>query len=88
VIDAGFVLAGRPVRRLHSEGLRSAATAERSRLFFLKRVIGIGPLAFPGAGLTSNTDTAGEKAIVDQIVQAILNEVCEYFDFDGEDRTA
>jgi hypothetical protein len=35
-----------------------------------------------------HTDTPGEEAIVDQIVQGILNEVCEYFDFDDEDRTA
>ncbi len=31
---------------------------------------------------------AGEDAIVDQIVQGVLNEVCEYFDVDDEDRPA
>ena len=32
-----------------------------------------------------HTDTPGEDAIVDQIIQGVLNEVCEYFDFDDED---
>ena len=36
----------------------------------------------------SREHAPGEEAIVDQIVQGILNEVCEYFDFDDEDRTA
>jgi predicted Zn-dependent protease with MMP-like domain len=31
---------------------------------------------------------AEEDAIVDQIVQGVLNEVCEYFDVDDEDRPA
>jgi predicted Zn-dependent protease with MMP-like domain len=35
-----------------------------------------------------HTDTPGEEAIVDQIVQGVLNEICEYFDFDDEDRSA
>jgi predicted Zn-dependent protease with MMP-like domain len=35
-----------------------------------------------------HTDTPGEDAIVDQIVQGVLNEICEYFDFDDEDRPA
>jgi hypothetical protein len=35
-----------------------------------------------------HTDTPGEEAIVGQIVQGVLNEICEYFDFDGEDRSA
>jgi predicted Zn-dependent protease with MMP-like domain len=34
------------------------------------------------------TDAPGEDAIVDQIVQGVLNEVCEYFDVDDEDRPA
>jgi hypothetical protein len=29
-----------------------------------------------------HTDAPGEDAIVDQVVQGVLNEVCEYFDFD------
>jgi predicted Zn-dependent protease with MMP-like domain len=32
-----------------------------------------------------HTDTPEENAIVDQIIQGVLNEVCEYFDFDDED---
>jgi predicted Zn-dependent protease with MMP-like domain len=35
-----------------------------------------------------HTDAPGEDAIVDQIVQGVLNEVCEYFDVDDEDRPA
>ena len=35
-----------------------------------------------------HTDTPGENAIVDQIVRGVLNEVCDYFDFDDEDRPA
>lgn len=34
------------------------------------------------------TDTPGEGAIVDQITQGVLDEVCEYFDFEAEDRPA
>lgn len=34
-----------------------------------------------------HTDTPGEDAIKDQIVQAVLSEVCEYFDFDEEVRS-
>ena len=32
-----------------------------------------------------HTDTPGEDAVVDQIIQGVLNEVSEYFDFDDED---
>ncbi|HEU4408207.1 MAG TPA: hypothetical protein VFS43_23290 [Polyangiaceae bacterium] len=32
-----------------------------------------------------HTDTPEENAIVDQIIQGVLNEVCEYFDSDDED---
>ncbi|QRN98477.1 hypothetical protein JRI60_05325 [Archangium violaceum] len=32
-----------------------------------------------------HTDTPEENAIVDQLIQGVLNEVCEYFDFDDED---
>jgi hypothetical protein len=35
-----------------------------------------------------HTDRPGEDANVDQITQGVLNEVCEYFEFDDEDRTA
>ena len=35
-----------------------------------------------------HTDAPGEDAIVDQIVQGVLHEVCEYFDVDDEDRPA
>jgi predicted Zn-dependent protease with MMP-like domain len=35
-----------------------------------------------------HTDAPGEDAIVDQIVQGVLKEVCEYFDVDDEDRPA
>jgi len=35
-----------------------------------------------------HTDTPGEDAIVDQIIQGVLNEVCDYFDFDDEGRPA
>jgi hypothetical protein len=35
-----------------------------------------------------HTDAPGEDAIVDQIVQGVLNELCEYFDVDDEDRPA
>lgn len=31
-----------------------------------------------------HTDTPDEETIKDQIVTAILNEICEYFDFDNE----
>jgi hypothetical protein len=33
-----------------------------------------------------HTDAPGEDAIVDHVVQGVLNEVCEYFDFDDEHR--
>ncbi|AUX34110.1 MULTISPECIES: hypothetical protein [Sorangium] len=32
-----------------------------------------------------HTDTPEENAIVDQIIQGVLDEVCEHFDFDDED---
>jgi len=35
-----------------------------------------------------HTDAPGEDAIVDQIIQGVLNDVCEYFDVDDEDRPA
>jgi hypothetical protein len=41
-----------------------------------------------GGGAHKHTDAPGEDAIVDQIVQGVLNEVCEYFDVDDEDRPA
>lgn len=34
-----------------------------------------------------HTDTPDAEAIKDQIVTGILNEVCEYFDFDEEVRS-
>lgn len=34
-----------------------------------------------------HTDSPDPQAIKDQIVTAILNEVCEYFDFDDEVRS-
>lgn len=34
-----------------------------------------------------HTDTPDAESIKDQIVTGILNEVCEYFDFDGEERS-
>jgi hypothetical protein len=34
-----------------------------------------------------HTDAPDEETIKDQIVTGILNEVCEYFDFDGEERS-
>jgi hypothetical protein len=33
-----------------------------------------------------HTDTPSEDAIKDEILQGILNAVCEYFDFDDEAR--
>lgn len=33
-----------------------------------------------------HTDSPEPETIKDQIVTAILNEVCEYFDFDDEER--
>jgi predicted Zn-dependent protease with MMP-like domain len=33
-----------------------------------------------------HTDSPDAETIKDQIVTTILNEVCEYFDFDDEDR--
>jgi len=33
-----------------------------------------------------HTDSPDAETIKDQVVTAILNEVCEYFDFDDEDR--
>ncbi len=35
-----------------------------------------------------HTNTPGEDAIVDQIIQGVLNEVCDCFDFHAEDRPA
>jgi hypothetical protein len=40
------------------------------------------------AAAHKHTDTPEEDAIVDQIGQGVLNEVCGYFDFDDEDRPA
>jgi hypothetical protein len=34
-----------------------------------------------------HTDAPDEETIKDQVVTGILNEVCEYFDFDGEERS-
>jgi hypothetical protein len=35
-----------------------------------------------------HTGTPGEEAFVDQSIEGVLNEICEYFDFDDEDRSA
>ncbi|WP_224364194.1 hypothetical protein [Hyalangium versicolor] len=35
-----------------------------------------------------HTDTPGEEAIVDPIIQGVLNQICESFGFDDEDRSA
>jgi hypothetical protein len=35
-----------------------------------------------------HTETPDPETIKDQIVTGILNEVCEYFEFDGEERTS
>jgi len=34
-----------------------------------------------------HTDAPDEETIKDQVVTGILNEVCEYFDFDREERS-
>ena len=35
-----------------------------------------------------HADSPDAETIKDQLITGILNEVCEYFDFDDEDRTA
>ncbi|WP_437938952.1 hypothetical protein [Sorangium sp. So ce341] len=50
----------------------------------LRRAVGEGA-TYGWRRAHKHTDTPEENAIVDQIIQGVLNEVCEYFDFDDGD---
>jgi len=61
---------------------RSVTGGMRVRAYeVLRRAVEEG-VAYGWRRAHKHTDAPGEDAIVDQVVQGVLNEVCEYFDFD------
>jgi predicted Zn-dependent protease with MMP-like domain len=67
--------------------LPCVTSAGPSSCLILRRAVEEGA-AYGWRRAHKHTDAPGEDAIVDQIVQGVLNEVCEYFDVDDEDRPA